>query len=167
MISAVFLPVALALAPVGLRRLQDARRQDAGLTAAVMGCMLLASLLVSWKHGAIIENSSFRGGFRTVTRTLSEAMQDRYDSFVELVESIDPNASVSVTDRPGPHVSNRAEVYELSQDIDTDYVLIDASDLRGNHKTSLKRREDAGQVELLERRGTLKLYRAVPPPQGE
>jgi len=102
--SAVFLPVAIALAPVGLRRLQEARPKDIGFTAAVMGCVLVASLLVSWKYGAIVENSSFRGGFTTVQRSLSKRMQDRYDSFVELVGRIEPDASVSVTDLVGSHV---------------------------------------------------------------
>ncbi len=165
--SAVLLPVAIALAPLGLRRLREARPKDASLTLAVMGCVLVASLLVSWKHGAIVENSSLRGGFTTVQRSLSKAMQDRYDSFVELIDRIDPDASVSVTNRLGPHVSNRAEVYELDQNIDTDYLLIDSRDLRGRNKSSLAKRESAGKVELLEREGSWRLYRAVTPPKIE
>jgi len=165
--SAVLLPVAIALAPLGLRRLQEARPKDTSLTTVVMGCVLVASLLVSWKHGAIVENSSFRAGFTRVTRTLSEGMQDRYDSFVELIAQIEPEASVSVTDRLGSHVSNRAEVYQLNQDIDTDYLLIDSRDLRGRNKAILKRREGAGQAELLEREGSWRLYRGVIPPESE
>jgi uncharacterized membrane protein len=165
--SAVLLPVAIALAPLGLRRLQEGRRQDAGLTAAVMGCVLVASLLVSWKHGAIVENSSFRGGFRTITRTMSEVTQERYDSFVELIGRIEPDASVAVTDRPGPHVSNRAEVYQLNQNIGADYLLIDSRDLRVDTRASLQKREAAGEVELLDSRGTWKLYRAVAPAKLE
>jgi hypothetical protein len=163
----VLLPVAIALAPLGLRRLQEGRRQDAGLTAAVMGCVLVASLLVSWKHGAIVENSSFRGGFRTITRTMSEVTQERYDSFVELIGRIEPDASVAVTDRPGPHVSNRAEVYQLNQNIGADYLLIDSRDLRVDTRASLQKREAAGEVEVLDSRGTWKLYRAVAPAKLE
>jgi hypothetical protein len=94
-------------------------------------------------------------------------MQDSYDSFVVLVGRIEPDASVSVTDSLGPHVSNRAEVYHLTQGIDTDYLLIDSHDLRGRNKTSLKTREDAGKVELLEREASWSLYRAVTPPKIE
>jgi hypothetical protein len=94
-------------------------------------------------------------------------MEDRYDSFVELIGRIEPDASVSVTNRLGAHVSNRAEVYHLGQNIDTDYLLIDSTDLRGRKKTSLKKREDAGKVELLERKGSWRLYRAVTPPEIE
>jgi uncharacterized membrane protein len=165
--SAVLLPVAIALAPVGLRRLRAARPKDTSLTTVVMGCVLVASLLVSWKHGAIVENSSFRGGFRSVTRSLNEATQDRYDSLVELIGQIEPEASVSVTDRVGSHVSNRAAVYQLKQNIDTDYLLIDSRDLRGRNKASLQRREDAGKTELLAREGNWRLYRATIPPGVE
>jgi len=165
--SAVLLPIAIALAPLGLRRLRDARPKDTGLTAVIMGCVLVASLLVSWKYGAVLENSSFRGGFRPVQRTLTEPMQEKYDSFVELVSQIEPDASVSTTRRVGAHVSNRAEVHRLDQNIDTDYLLIDSSDLRGRNKKSLQRREEAGKVELLERTGPWHLYRAVTPPKTE
>lgn len=165
--SAVFLPVAIALAPVGLRRLRDARPMDTSLTATIMGCVLVASLLVSWKHGAIVENDSFRGGFGRVARSLNESTQKRYDSLVELIGRIEPDASVSVSDRLGPHVSNRAEVYQLNQDIDTDYVLIDSADLKGHNKTSLQNREEAGKLELIERKGSWRLYRAVVPPDTE
>jgi hypothetical protein len=132
-----------------------------------MGCVLVASVLVSWKHGALLENSSFRGGFSPVQRALTEPMQERYDAFVDLVSRIEPDASVSATDRVGAHVSNRAEVHRLDQNIDTDYLLIDSSDLRGRNKASIERREKAGKVELLEREGRWRLYRAVTPPNTE
>jgi uncharacterized membrane protein len=160
--SAVLLPVAIALAPLGLRLLREARPKDTGLTTVIMGCVLVASLLVSWKYGAVLENSSFRGGFRPIVRTWTEPLQERYDSFLELVSHIEPDASVSATDRVGAHVSNRAEVHRLEQNIDTDYLLVDTSDLRGRNKASLERREKAGKVELIEHTGRWRLYRAVP-----
>jgi len=165
--SAVLLPVAIALAPLGLRLLREARPKGTGLTTVIMGCVLVASLLVSWKHGAVLENSSFRGGFRPIVRTWTEPLQERYDSFLELVSVIEPDASVSATDRVGAHVSNRAEVHRLDQNIDTDYLLVDTSDLRGRNKASLERREKAGKVELIEHTGRWRLYRAVTPPKVE
>lgn len=161
--SAVLLPVAIALAPVGLRRLQEARPKDASLTTVLMGCVLVASLLVSWKHGAIAENTSFRGGFRSVARSLNVDEQDRYDSFVELISQIEPDASVSVTDRIGAHVTNRAKVHGLDQNIDTDYYLVEAHDLRGRNKRVLNKRQEEGTIELVGRERHWSLYRAVVP----
>lgn len=165
--SAVLLPVAVALAPVGLRRLREARPKGRQLTAAVMGCVLVASLLASWKFGGITENASFRGGFRPVKRTWDEATAERYERFLQLISKIEPDASVSATDRLGSHVSSRAVAHRLDQNIDTDYLLIDSADLRGLNKTSLARREKAGKVELVERVNTWMLYRAVTPPETE
>ncbi|MGB5547524.1 MAG: DUF2079 domain-containing protein [Polyangiales bacterium] len=166
--SAVLLPVALALAPLGLRRIREARPTDQSLTLAVMGCVLLASVLVSWKHGAILPNSSFRGGFGTVTRSMDESRRDKYDEFIDLISVIEPDASVSATERVGPHLSNRAEIYRVVQGIDTDYVVVDSRDLgRRPVKTQFKRRQDVGELELLERKGPWTLYRAKPPADVE
>ncbi len=165
--SAVLLPVAVALAPVGLRRLQESRPSGRRFAAAIMGCVLVASVLTSWKFGAIVENDSFRGGFRHVKRTWNDTTAERYDRFRTLISEIGPDDSVSATDRLGSHISNRADAYRLDQDIDSDYLLIDSLDLRGRNKASLERRKEQGKVELVERVNTWMLYRATSPPETE
>ena len=165
--SAVLLPFAIALAPLGLRRLREAQSRDRGLTFAVMGCVLMASLLVSWKHGAILPNSSFRGGFGSVTRTLTPEAQERYESLVDFISQIEPDASVSVSNSLGAHVSNRLEVRRIRQRIDTDYILVDSRDLRGAIKSDIDKREEAGKIKLLERRGSWTLYQAASPVEIE
>lgn len=165
--SAVLLPVAVALAPVGLRRLQDSKPTLRSLTPAFMGCVLVASLLVSWKHGAIVDNASFRGGFRPVKRAWDEATARRYDSFRELLEPIGPDASVSATDRVGSHISNRWEAHRLDQDVATDFILVHTNDLRGRNKEILEQRKKAGTIELVEREGAYMLYRRISPPENE
>ncbi len=165
--SAVLLPVAFALAPVGLRRLGMARPRLARLIPSVMGCVLIASLLVSWKFGAILENESFRGGFRPVMRTWDERAAERYDAFLEMIETIEPDASVSATDRVGAHVSSRPEVHRLDHDVETDYFLVHHHDLRGRNKTILDRRKKEGSMELVRQEGSVSLYRRVSPPETE
>jgi hypothetical protein len=132
-----------------------------------MGCVLIASLLVSWKFGGIVENSSFRGGFRPVVRALTEDTQQRYDAFVELIGRIEPDASVSVTDRIGAHVSNRAEVFYLDHNVDTDYVLVEAHDLRGRTRKVFDKRRAEGRLELVHRERHWSLYRTVTPAETE
>jgi hypothetical protein len=122
---------------------------------------------VSWKFGAIVENESFRGGFRPVMRTWDERAAERYDAFLEMVETIEPNASVSATDRVGAHVSSRPEVHRLDHDVETDYFLIHHHDLRGRNKTILDRRKKEGSVELVRQEGSVSLYRRVSPPEAE
>lgn len=161
--SAVLLPVALGLAPVGLRRLGGARGAPRAFIAATMGCVLLASVLTSWKHGAIVENKSFRGGFRGVKRVWDEKAAERYEEFRALVDQIEPDASVSATDRVGSHVSTRLSAYRLNQDIETDYVLVHTTDVRGRNKSILERRKKDGTLEVVGRARQWTLYRTVPP----
>jgi hypothetical protein len=165
--SAVILPVAIGLGPVGLRRLRDARPSSRSLTTAVMGCVLVASLLASWKHGAIIENSSFKGGFRSLKRDWNEEVAEKYQSFLGLVSHIEPDASVAATDRVGSHISNRAAAYRVDQDVDADYFLVHANDIRGRNKKILDRRKKEGGLELIERVGSWSLYRGVALPEAE
>ena len=161
--SAVLLPIAIALAPVGLRLLREARSLDRSFTVAAMGCVLIASLLVSWKFGGIGESDSFRGGYSRVHRTLTEAMQAQYEGFLELTSVIEPDASVSVTDRVGAHVTNRAEVYRLAQEKMTDYYLVDARDLRGGKRNRFKKLQESGSIQFVGSQGNVSLYRAVEP----
>lgn len=164
---AVLLPVAIALAPVGLRRLRAERPNTKGFMPSVMACVLIASLLVSWKFGAIVENASFRGGFRPVKRLWNEQTAERYDAFLELVSVIEPDASVSATDQVGAHISSRPEAHRLDHDVETDYYLVHQGDLRERNKQILDRRKREGSVELVGREGSVLLFRRVSPPAVE
>ena len=165
--SAVILPVAIALGPVGVRRLRDAFPMRRGLTTAFMGGVLIASVLTSWKHGAIVENTSFKGGFRSVKRDWNEDTAEKYQSFLGLLSHIEPGASVAATDRVGSHVSSRPKAYRLDQNIDADYYLVHRSDVRGRNKKILDQRNKEGSAELLERVGSWVLYRGLTPPEPD
>ncbi len=165
--SAVLLPIAIALAPLGLRLLREVRSFDRSFTVAAMGCVLVASLLVSWKFGGIAESDSFRGGYSRVHRTLTDAMQAQYEGFLELTSEIEPEASVSVTDRVGAHVANRAVVYRFAQEKKTDYYLIDSRDLRGGNRTRLKKLQESGSIRIVGSQGNVSLYRAAEPRAAE
>jgi uncharacterized membrane protein len=165
--SAVLLPVAIALAPLGLRRLGVARPATKRLVPAVMGCVLIASLLASWKFGAIVENDSFRGGFRPVKRTWDDTTAQRYDAFLDLIGVIEDDASVSATDQVGAHISSRPKAHRLDHDVETDYFLVHRGDLRGRNKAILDRRKRDGSVELVRHEGVVSLYRRVSPPESE
>ena len=91
----------------------------------------------------------------------------RYDRFLELISRIEPDASVSATDRLGSHVSSRFVAHRLDQNIDTDYVLIEQADFRGRNKRSLERRQKEETVELVERVDSWSLYRRISPPETE
>jgi uncharacterized membrane protein len=160
--SAILLPVVIALGPVGLRRLRERRPDGAALTAAAMACVLVASLLTSWKHGALVDNAAFRGGFKRIVRALNDSQKQQYAQVRELLSHIEPDASVSATDLAGAHISNRMEAYSVGQDRDSDYFLIDLRDLKGGTKEVFRRRQASGTLELVGRAHTWQLYRTVP-----
>jgi hypothetical protein len=132
-----------------------------------MGCVLAATLLVSWKQGAIVENDSFRGGWARVTRTMTPQMEQSYLSFLELIAPIAPEDSVSVSNGVGAHLTNRAKVYRLVQNVETEYIVLDSRDLRGSVKSQISEREKNGNIELVGSDGTRRLYRLASAPKRE
>jgi uncharacterized membrane protein len=165
--SVVLFPVLFALAPMGLRRLRDgdlperlglARGQ---LVAVLLACVLVSSLLMSWKFGGAVPNSSFRAGFVKATHTLTEKQEQQYEEFRALIERMPPDASVTVVGRAGPHASNRSEVWRYKHKKQTDYVLVDDGTLKGRSRTFHHERIAAGELELLGATGPYQLFRVV------
>lgn len=165
--SSVIFPIAFALTPIALQRIQgsgaagalglDGRRLGrAALTAAVV-----ASALVSWKFGGIVDNAAFRGGFVRVTRLLSPQQQTSYAWIREQVAKIPPDASVAATNRLGAHISNRKEAffYSGSHVRTVQYAFVDEAELKGNdlerHKTAITR----GEILELGRLGKMALFK--------
>jgi uncharacterized membrane protein len=161
--SAVLLPVALAIAPLGVRTLRERRRGDPGFSGALMGAMLVSALLASWKFGAALPNESFRAGFVRLARTWDDATAQRYENFEELISVIGPDDSVSATDRVGSHVSNRARAHKVVQNIDTDWVLVDKRDMRKRDKKYVQQRLETGQIAVFKSVDGVTLYRRVEP----
>ena len=165
--SVVLFPILFALAPIGLRRLTEGKLPERlGLTSAQLGTVLLAAVLVSsvlmsWKFGGAVPNSSFRGGFVKITHSLSEADLKRYDEFLALIAPIEPDASVTVFGRAGPHVSNRAEAFRYKHKRPSDYVLVDTAKLKGHVRKYHEERVAAGELELLGKAGPFQLFRVV------
>jgi len=159
--SAVLLPVAIAIAPLGVRHLRERRSSDSQFSGALMGSMLVAALLVSWKFGAVLPNDGFRAGFVRLAREWDDAAAQRYEEFRQMVSVIEPGDSVSATDRVGAHVSNRAHAYKVAQNIDSDWVLVDARDMRKRNKTVVDERVKEGQLEVHGRIRGVTLYKAV------
>ncbi|MEM1029200.1 MAG: DUF2079 domain-containing protein [Myxococcota bacterium] len=165
--ACMIFPIAFAIAPMGLRRLlDDPRTEQLGfkpprLLAGVIAGMLVAASLVSWKYGVFWKNTAFRGGFSKIARPpLDEKTRTRYLELRKMVDMIPPGASVTTTNRLGPHVSNRKEVYFYRQKKRTHFVLIDLSELkkrRGWHDDRVR----AGELVELRRYRKFVLYRVI------
>jgi uncharacterized membrane protein len=163
--SSLIFAVAFALVPIALRQIEtgttapalglDGRR----LTRALAGGVFVATLLLTWKFGGLVNNQSFRGGFTRVTRSLSDEQQATYDWVNEQATKIPRGASVAATGKMGPHISNRRHAYFYPEKPRTDYVFIDEAELRGNDLERHKKAVAKGEIIELSRRGTMALFK--------
>jgi uncharacterized membrane protein len=165
--SAVLFPVLFALTPIALRRLRDsslAERIGLGrdqLVTVLLACILASSLLMSWKFGGAVPNTSFRGGFTRIPHTLTMEQETRYQEFRKFIDQIPADASVTATSRIAPHVSNRAEIWNYADKKQSEYLLLDTRDMKGWPQKHHAGRLAAGKLELIAKDGTLQLYRLV------
>jgi uncharacterized membrane protein len=163
--SVVLFPVLIALTPIGLRNLRDSDlAQRIGLAkpqlvSVLLASVLVSSLLMSWKFGGAVPNSSFRGGWSRIPHTLTVTQQERYRKVRSLVERVPQEASVTVTNRIGPHLTNRADVWSYGDKKPTEYLVIDTRDMTGWPKRHHDKRLASGELELLHSEGTVQLFR--------
>jgi uncharacterized membrane protein len=163
--GSVVFPIAFALAPEGLRQVAEGRLVRAfglnpyRLRGAVVTACLAAGVLVSWKFGALADNASFRLATGPVARTLSEAERETY-AWVEATSArIPKDATLGVTNRLGPHVSNRKAVTLYPRGLLTEYVFLDAADLRPDDLERHRALVAGGDLVPIAERGEMALYR--------
>ena len=117
-----------------------------------------------------ITNSITRRDEKSIEKYLSEIsryelltpeQETRYREFRRFIEQIPADASVTVTSRIGPHVSNRAEVWSYRDKKQTEYLMLDTRDMKGWPRKHHADRLAAGKVELLAKEGTLQLFRIL------
>jgi len=165
--SVVLFPVLFALTPIALRRLRDSGLPERiGLTRAqlvtvLLTCVLVSSLLMSWKFGGAVPNTSFRGGWAKIPHSLTVEQEERYREFRNFIGQMPADASVTATSRIAPHVSNRAEIWSYRDEKQVEYLILDTRDMKGWPKKHHAGRLAAGELELLAKDGTLQLYRVV------
>jgi uncharacterized membrane protein len=138
--ASVVFPIAFALAPAGLSQVSEGPLARAlGLDprrlrrAAVVACLALGAL-ESWKFGAMVDNDSFRLATGPIARTLSETERDAFAWVEAATAQIPPEATLGVTNRLGPHASNRRAVTLYPRGPLPEYVLLDTTDLRADER---------------------------------
>jgi len=165
--SVVLFPVLFALTPIAVRRLRESGLPEriglarAQLVAVLLACVLASSLLMSWKFGGAVPNTSFRGGWARIPHSLTVEQEMRYQEFRKFIEQIPADASITATSRIAPHVSNRAEIWSYTDKKQSEYLMLDTRDMKGWPRKHHADRLAAGKLELIAKDGTLQLYRIV------
>jgi uncharacterized membrane protein len=165
--SVVLFPVLFVLTPIALRRLRDSDLAEriglarAQLVTVLLACVLASSLLMSWKFGGAVPNTSFRGGWARIPHALTLEQEKRYQEFRKFIEQIPADASVTATSRIAPHVSNRAQIWSYRDKKETEYLMLDTRELKGWPRKHHRDRLAAGKLELVAKDGTLQLFRIL------
>lgn len=161
--TSVIYPIAFMLTAVALRQVADGPIPIAfGLdgkrfAAAWLAAAFVATMLVSWKFGAISDNTSFRGGFARVVRELSPEQKANYEWLDAAASKIPRTATVGTTNRIGPHVSNRKGAFFYPERTDVDWLLLDEGELGGGDVD--KHAKLRAGFDEVDRRGKLALFK--------
>jgi hypothetical protein len=132
--------------------------------AAATGAMLAASLMMSHNFGAFVHDNGFRGGFWKMSWELTETHRSELADLRYLAAKIPQEASLTVTERELPHVSNRHDCFTLRNHIrghyGSDYVLLRTTDCRGGSaKGVMTEVIQSGEYGHLETRGPFQLWK--------
>ena len=166
--SATLLPIAFALTPEALRQIRDGRLEGtlaldgARISRALVFSVFVASVLVSWKFGGLVENQSFRGGFNRVARSMGDKEHETYAWIREQARSIPLRAAVGTTNRLGAHVSNRKTAYFYPEHQNVDYLFLDEGEIKGPDLEKHNKILANGTFLLVARRDKLVLYKRAP-----
>lgn len=166
--SNTIIPFAFCTFPMGIKQASEgtlARAyslESSRLRKGLVAFAFLASLTVSFKFGGFVDNQAFRGGFSRVVRTLTEDQKAHYKWMEEAKALIPPKASVGVTNKIGPHISNRRDVYFYGQR-NVQYVFIDEQELKADRLKKHKQSIADGHLQELSRRKTYAVFKFVNP----
>ncbi len=172
--STFIYPFAFALAPQALRTLStgerwpwlpwDRRRLVRGLVAG----MLVSSALLSWRFGALVDNTAFKAGFAAIRREVDVKATEHRAFVLEQLARVPVDAHLALTRRLGPQGSNRPNVYPWPQVRRykiprLDYLLARDGDLEGPERTHLRTSIRDGSLKLLAESAGIRLLQVVDP----
>lgn len=143
--TSLLTPFVFALTPIALHQLKDAdlvRRigvDGQRLWKGLLGAAFVATLLMSWKYGGIVENETFHGGFTRVARTLTDKQEEQYRWMRAESDKIPKDARVGTTNRVGAYVSNRKGAFFYPEHQDVDFLFVDENEVSAAEMERLKK----------------------------
>ncbi|MCU0656290.1 MAG: DUF2079 domain-containing protein [Polyangiaceae bacterium] len=130
----LFLGLVLILRTLSSEPLGKARRR------AALGALALATLSHSYIFGAVLQRSTFTGGFAKIEFHITDAEKRRYQELRRLGAMVPREASLAATERESPHVAARLDAYALRDHHgEADYLLINKQQLSfGNTRRTIQ-----------------------------
>lgn len=118
-------------ASVLMLRLLGQREEGHFRRRAALGAVVLGVAAHSYVFGAILQHSTFVGGFTRVEFSITPAEKARFESVKKMAAMIPQEASVTATDPVTPHIAARMNAFSLMHHAaPSDYLLLEGADAR-------------------------------------
>lgn len=168
--SSVLFPVLLASAPAGVLAVTKSKIPQwlgidrARVPGVLLTAMLVSTMLVSVKYGAMVPNDHFKAGWNRLSRKLDV---ERYEYLQELVAQIPKDDVVCATSSLGPHVSARDTSRKWPACKESTYALLLTGRFKKKDQNRLKRAIRQGRLTLIEEGHGIALYERTPTQKRE
>jgi len=160
----LFVAAVLALAALRDGPLFGPERQRAAVATMVAG-----SLVLSYHYGAFARREgSFKAGFSKIEFTYTQAEYERYQQLLELTSVIPKDASVAATEKCGPHLSSRLDMFTMRNGPQTaEWIVGSSRELKlSKTRPMLKEALESGRYGVLKRIGDFALMKRGHPTDG-
>ncbi|HTQ05738.1 MAG TPA: DUF2079 domain-containing protein [Polyangiaceae bacterium] len=121
---------------------------------AAAAAMVAGSLVLSYNYGAFARREgSFKAGFSKIEFSFSEDEWDRYQELLEITSIIPKDASVAATEKCGPHLSSRLDMFTMRQGPQTaDWIVASSRELKlSRTRPTLKEALESGTFGVVKR----------------
>lgn len=141
----LWVPYVIAASIVALRRGVPGK--------AALPALVLVAASLSHQLGVFPRGTQILGGFSPKTFEFTEADQQRYRELQEIIALIPQDATVTVTEAEGPHVSSRLILYSMKYMLGSpDYLLVSHPHIRSEAQ-HLRQALESGEYGVIEQRG--------------
>jgi uncharacterized membrane protein len=154
---------------VALQALRDGSVLGPERHRAAAAAMVAGSLVLSYNYGAFgRREGSFKAGFSKIEFTFTQAEYDRYQQLLELIKPIPKDASVAATEKCGPHLSSRLDMYTMRNGPQNAEWIVGSSRELKLSKTRPMLREalESGNYGVVNRIGDFALMKRGAPTDG-
>jgi uncharacterized membrane protein len=116
--------------------------------------MVAGSLVLSYNYGAFARREgSFKAGFSKIEFSFTEDEWDRYQELLEITSIIPKDASLAATEKCGPHLSSRLNMFTMRQGPQTaEWIVASSRELKlSKTRPTLKEALESGKYGVIKR----------------
>lgn len=147
-------PYLFAASVIALEALR--RSPDFGIERyrAAAAAMVASSLVLTYNYGAFPRREgSFKAGFSKIEFSFTEDEWNRYQELLEITSMIPKDASLAATEKCGPHLSSRLNMFTMRQGPQTaEWIVASARELKlSKTRPTLKEALESGKYGVVKR----------------